>query len=276
MCGELGVLAQLRNIILKEYRLLADRYSGLKGQFEQALKLFKKAEQDVREGVGGGGGRGGQGLKTRKGKLRATATAHQERAEHRFGQMRGPGEEAKKRRLLKAPLPKLPPSTLLPFGKGDVTGGHQEELLHGVVFVGHRGGWEVYDLAPAAVSKSCTHKLREGGISVRTHTAPESCTRRNCMYVAGRMLLWHMSHPVSVWGNPRALINFSMAGCQCPELLDKTLAWAQVKGNWKCRRTGWDPEALKEMKDVSEKLAPVSIHGSLEGKENSGPERGGG
>ena len=59
MCGELGVPAQLRKIILKEYRLPADRYSELKGQFEQALKLFKKAEQDVREGVGGrrqGGG----------------------------------------------------------------------------------------------------------------------------------------------------------------------------------------------------------------------------
>ena len=39
--------------------------------------------------------------------------------------------------------------------------------------------------------------------------------------------------------------------------MDKTLAWAQVKVNWKCRRTGWGPEALKEMKDVSEKLAPV-------------------
>ena len=60
VCGELGVPAQLRKIILKEYRLPANRYSELKGQFEQALRLFKKAEQDVREGVGGGG-RGGAG-----------------------------------------------------------------------------------------------------------------------------------------------------------------------------------------------------------------------
>ena len=61
VCGEPGVPAQLRNIILKEYRLPADRYSELKGQFEQALKLFKKDAQDVREGVGGGGRRRGRG-----------------------------------------------------------------------------------------------------------------------------------------------------------------------------------------------------------------------
>ena len=30
-----------------------------------------------------------------------------------------------------------------------------------------------------------------------------------------------------------------------------------MKGNWKCRRPGWGPEAVKELKDVSEKLAPV-------------------
>ena len=32
---------------------------------------------------------------------------------------------------------------------------------------------------------------------------------------------------------------------------------ALVKGNWKCRRTGWGPEALKEMKEVSGQLATV-------------------
>ena len=83
---------------------------------------------------------GGQGVKTREGQLRAAATAHQKRAEVLLGQMRGPWEEAKKRRLLKAPLPKMPIGTLPPFGKWEVTGGHQEELLHGVVFVGHPGG----------------------------------------------------------------------------------------------------------------------------------------
>ena len=137
--------AQLRKIILKEYRLPADRYSELTGQLEQALKLFKKAEQDVREGVGGRR-QGGQGVKTTEGKLRAAATAHQERAHHLLGQMRGAWEQAKTRRLLKAPLPKMPPSTLPPLGKWEVTRGYHEELLHGVVFVGHPGGWEVYDL----------------------------------------------------------------------------------------------------------------------------------
>ena len=35
-CGELGVPDQLRKLVLKEYRSPADRYSQLKGQFEQA------------------------------------------------------------------------------------------------------------------------------------------------------------------------------------------------------------------------------------------------
>ena len=89
------------------------------------------------------------------------------------------------------------------------------------------------------------------------HTAPESCTRRNCKYVTVRLLVRHMSHAMSVWGNPLALKNFSMWGRQCRELMDKTLAWAQVKGNWKCRRTGWGPKDLKAMKGVCEKWAPV-------------------
>ena len=89
------------------------------------------------------------------------------------------------------------------------------------------------------------------------HTAPGSCNRHNCMYVAVKITLWHMNHPVSVWDTPPALSHFAMWGRQCRELPDKTLAWAQVKGNWKCRRTGWGPEALKEMKQVSGQLAPA-------------------
>ena len=61
MCGELGVPDQVKKLVLKEYRPPADRYSKLKGQFEQACQSFKRAEQAVREGVGGkrqGGGRG--------------------------------------------------------------------------------------------------------------------------------------------------------------------------------------------------------------------------
>ena len=62
VCGELGVLAQLRKIILKEYRLPNDRYSQWKGRFEEACKLFNQVEQDVREGVWGeeSGGAGGE------------------------------------------------------------------------------------------------------------------------------------------------------------------------------------------------------------------------
>ena len=45
-------------------------------------------------------------MRSREGKLRAAATAQHGRAEDLLGQMRGAWEEAKKRRLLKAPLPK--------------------------------------------------------------------------------------------------------------------------------------------------------------------------
>ena len=126
-----------------------------------------------------------------------------------------------------------------------------------MVFAGTPQGWEVYDLAATAVSRSCTQKLRDRGVSVRMHTAPDSCNRHNCMYVAVKIILWHMSHPVGVWDTPPALSHFAMWGRQCRELLDNTLAWAQVKGSWKCRRTGWGPAALKEMKEVSGQLAPV-------------------
>ena len=34
------------------------------------------------------------------------------------------------------------------------------------------------------------------------HTAPDSCNRHNCMYVAVKIILWHMSHPVGVWDTP--------------------------------------------------------------------------
>ena len=268
-CGELGVPDQLRKLVLKEYRSPADRYSELRGQFEQACQSFKKAEQAVREGVGGKR-QGGQGVKSREGKLRAAATAQQGRAEDLLGQMRGAWEEAKKRRLLKAPLPKMPPSTLPPFGKWEVTGGHQEELLHGVVFAGHPGGWEVYDLEATGGLRSCTQKLRDRGVSVRMHTAPDSCNRHNCMYVAVKIILWHMSHPVGGWDTPPALGHFAMWGRQCRELLDKTLTWARVKGSWKCRRTGWGPAALKQGADSRAHFGPLDLE---TGWSNPGKER---
>ena len=67
VCGELGVLDQLRKLVLKEYRSPADRYSKLRGQFEQACQSFKKAEQAVREGVGGKR-QGGAGAEEQGGK----------------------------------------------------------------------------------------------------------------------------------------------------------------------------------------------------------------
>ena len=86
VCGEFGVPDQLRKLVLKEYRSPADRYSKSRGQFEQACQSCKKAEQAVREGVGGKrqGGAGGdeQGGKAAgssycpAGKGRGSAGAH--------------------------------------------------------------------------------------------------------------------------------------------------------------------------------------------------------
>jgi hypothetical protein len=59
VCGELGVPDQLRKLVLKEYRSPADRYSKLRGQFEQACQSFKKAEQAVLEVNTGGVSNGG-------------------------------------------------------------------------------------------------------------------------------------------------------------------------------------------------------------------------
>ena len=163
-------------------------------------------------------------MKTREGKLRAQLLPTRKGQSCCWGRRGGLGRRQKNAASLRPSSPRCPPAPSPPLGKWEVTGGHQEELLQGVVFVGHPGGWEVYDLAATAVSKSCTQKLTEGGILMRMHTAPESCNRRNCMYVAVRVLPWHISHPLSVWGNPSALKNFSMSGRQCRELMDQTLA----------------------------------------------------
>ena len=65
----------------------------------------------------------GAGLKEKERKLRDTATAHSKKAEGLLVQMRAPWGEGRKRHLLKFPLPKMPASTLPPFGKWDGTGG---------------------------------------------------------------------------------------------------------------------------------------------------------
>ena len=117
VCGELGVLAQLRKIILKEYRLLGNRYSKLKGQFEQALKLFKKAEQDVEEGVGGRR-QGGQGVKTREGNCGQQLLPTRPRQSICWGRCGGLGRRQKNAAYLSPPSPRCPPAPFPPLGNG--------------------------------------------------------------------------------------------------------------------------------------------------------------
>ena len=84
------------------------------------MRKFKAAEVKVRESCGGKR-QGGAGLKEKERKLRDTATAHSKKAEGVVGANACPMGEARKRHLLKSPLPKMPASTLPPFGKWDVT-----------------------------------------------------------------------------------------------------------------------------------------------------------
>ena len=135
--------------------------------------------------------------------LRDTATAHSKKAEGLLVQMRASWGEATKRHLLKSPLPKMPASTLPPFGKWDVTGGGGgEEQPHGLVAAVHAGGVENFDLAGTNACTSACAELRAGGIRAAPHTSPPHRNQRNLMYIAVRVMLWHVKHPTTEWENP--------------------------------------------------------------------------
>ena len=129
--------------------------------------------------------------------------------------MRGPWGEAKKRRLLKAPLPKLPPPPIWGMG-GDWGGG--EEMLHGVNVVVHEGGVEVYDLAGTNAPKSCCEQLRKGRVGFTLHTSPPHCNKKNCVRIAVRVRVLLNVRPTLPWGGVGGWVwqNFRVGGCPTP------------------------------------------------------------
>ena len=193
VCSFLGETPKVRDWVVTQFRKPAEEVRALRARFEDELRKFKAAEVKVRESCGGKR-QGEAGLKEKERKLRDAATAHNKKAEGLLAQMRAPWGEARKRHFLKSPLPKMPASTLPPFGKWDMTGGGGEQL-HGPVAAVHAGGVEIFDLAGTNASKSVGAELRAGGVRVGLHTGPPHCNKTNCMYIAVRVVLWYLEHP---------------------------------------------------------------------------------
>ena len=175
--------------------------------------MFKGAQQRVQETCGGKR-QGGAGLREKERRLREGATTHGTRAQGLLEQMRAPWREAKKRQLLKAPLPKMPPSTLPPFGKWEVTGGGGGGCPTVLWLWCTKWGVEVDDLAGTNASESCCNQLRKGGFEVTLHTSPSHCNQENCLYIAVRVLLWRMQHPTREWSKPPPPPPLEMMPCQ--------------------------------------------------------------
>ena len=88
-------------------------------------------------------------------------------------QLRAPSGEAEQRNVIKAALPKTPPSTPPIWGMGGFFLGG-EEMLHSMVVTVHKGGVEVYDVAGNNVSKSTCERLRKVGVQSACTPAPHT------------------------------------------------------------------------------------------------------
>ena len=111
----------------------------------------------------------------------------------------------------KAPYPQVPlaqkaclhPPSFWQMGRDlGGRGGGGGEQLHGLVVAVHAGGVENFDLAGSNASRSACSKLRARGVQAALHTSPPHCNQNNCMHIAMRMVLWHLQHPTTEWGNP--------------------------------------------------------------------------
>ena len=114
LCFVLGVSNKVREWLVKEFRLLADHVRVLARKFEEEVKKFPGAMQRVRETRGRKRQRGA-GLRIKERRLREAAAAQSQNSQALLEQMHAPWGQAKQQ-LLKAPLSKMPPSTLPPFG----------------------------------------------------------------------------------------------------------------------------------------------------------------
>ena len=53
-------------------------------------------------------------------------------------------------------------------------------------------------MPPSHVATSCG----KGGVGVTLNTSPLQCNQENCLYIAVRVLLWHVQHPTGQWSKP--------------------------------------------------------------------------
>ena len=106
------------------------------------------------------------------------------------------------------PCPKcLPPLSLCLASKWDVAAGGGGGMLHGIVVAMHARGFEVYDLAGTSAFKSTCAKIRARGVAATLHTSAPHCSQKNCLYIAVRVLLWHLQHPTTEWAKTPLLNN---------------------------------------------------------------------
>ena len=143
----LGVTPQVWDWVVGQLRQPAEQIRALRGKFEEEVRKFKAAEVTVTE-MCGGKRQGRAGLQEKERRLRHTASAQSKKEERPLVRMRAPWGEAKKRHLLKSPLPQMPASTVPAFGKWDVTGGGGGmSSCTASVLPCMRGGVEIFDLA---------------------------------------------------------------------------------------------------------------------------------
>ena len=135
-------------------------------------------------------------------------------------------------------------------------------MLPAIVVAVHAGGVEVYDLAGTNASKSTCAKLCTGGAAAALHTSPPRCNQRNYLYIALRVVMWHLQHPTTEWAKP-PLRKFAMPRRECRAMFDAAPSWVKVPGNIALRRTGWAPSVRKEFAKVAEEVPPVRGKGPV-------------
>ena len=99
---------------------------------------------------------GGASLREKERRLREASTAHSKRAQGLLEQLCAPWGEAKKRQLLKVPLPKMPPP---PLGKWELTWGGVKGCSMVLLLWCTKGGLKfmtwLAPMPPSHVATSC-------------------------------------------------------------------------------------------------------------------------
>ena len=176
VCSFLGVSDTVRECVVKHFRLLADQVRVPRGKFEEEVTQFKGARQWVRETCGGKR-QGDAGIREKERRLRDAATPHGERANGLLEHMHTPWTEAKRRQLLKAPLPEMPPSTLPTIWTWEVTR-EGKRPTWSCCCGAQKGGWKFMTwLAPRPRSHAAINCGKAGWWSPSTPAA-RTATKR--------------------------------------------------------------------------------------------------